>query len=153
MQKCAKIKKNLQKSKKNSKLYTSASYEWFFMSPGYVLVMILKYFFLVKLPTSDRNFCFILHMCQKPSKAKISQLQAEISDQVKIFEMKVCSKSFPQRLSWPIRRDFGWLLMVTKIGKFWKKKFLKKTFFFWNFLKFSYFSKEVGQLHENFKKC
>ena len=74
------------------------SYEWIFVSPEYVLTTMLKFFFSVKLPTSDRNFCLISPIDKKPSKAQINQLLAEISDYLKIYEMNLCSKSFPGRL-------------------------------------------------------
>ena len=141
----------MSKFKNFSKLYQCWSYEWFSISPGYDLLMILKYFFSLKLPTSYRNFCMILPSRKKLSNAKISQLHAEISDYVEISEMKVCSESFPKRLSWPTYGDFWWFWTVAQIGKFWKKKFLKKKVFFSNFLKNWYFWNEVGQLQKKIK--
>ena len=110
--------------------------------------MILKYFFSLKLPTSDRNFCMILPSRKKLSNAKISQLHAEISDHVEISEMKVCSESFPKRLSWPIYGDFWWFWTIAQIGKFWKKKSFEKKNFFRIFWKIDIFEMKLA----NFKK-
>ena len=78
-----------------SKLKSSWGNEWIYMSPGYDLGYMLKKFFSVKLPTSDRNFCPKFLGVWRSQNVKNINFQAEISEGAEISEVQYCPKKVP----------------------------------------------------------